>query len=147
MMNAIFEDPELAFVGGTRGGFIFPEFSFATDALFSIVKILEMMAITGETLGTLDASLEELHRLQRDVACEWDAKGRVMRHAMRDSEGQTRQLIDGIKILFDARNWVLLLPSKDSPQFHIYVEAESHERAYAIADEYEAKVVRWRENG
>jgi mannose-1-phosphate guanylyltransferase / phosphomannomutase len=146
MMNAVFDDPALSFVGGTRGGFIFPEFSFATDALYSIVKILELMAVTGWKLGEIDASLENLHRVQRDVFCEWDAKGRVMRHAMRDSEQQTRQLIDGIKILFDTRNWVLLLPSKDSPQFHIYAEADTRERAEAIASEYEAKVVRWREN-
>ncbi|MBI5646051.1 MAG: NTP transferase domain-containing protein [Ignavibacteriae bacterium] len=146
MMNAVIDDPELAFVGGTRGGFIFPQFSFATDAMYSIVKLLELMAATGWKLGDVNAQLEVLHTAQKDVHCDWDAKGRVMRYAMRDSEQQQRVLIDGIKIVFDVRNWVLLLPSKETTLFHIYVEAESPERARAIAEEYESKVVQWRDN-
>jgi mannose-1-phosphate guanylyltransferase/phosphomannomutase len=145
MMNAVFENPELAFVGGTKGGFIFPEFSFATDAMYSIAKILEMMAVTGWKLGHIDQGIERLHRRERNVACPWDAKGRVMRRIMHDSEGQDRLLVDGISIRFDRRTSVLLLPSKEHALFQIRVEAASAERADALAHEYEQKVVHWRD--
>jgi len=146
MMNSVLDDPELTFVGGTRGGFIFPEFSFATDAMYSIVRILEMMAVTGWKFGEVDRILEALERTEREVHCDWDLKGRVMRHAMRDSEGSSRLLIDGIRILFDKRTWALLLPSKEHSLFHVYVEAPTQERAHALADEYAEKVVYWRDN-
>jgi mannose-1-phosphate guanylyltransferase/phosphomannomutase len=146
MMNAVFEHPDLAFVGGTKGGFIFPEFSFATDAMYSIAKILEMMAATGLKLGQIDASIERLHRRERDISCPWDAKGRIMRRIMRDSAEQERLLVDGICIRFDRRTSVLLSPSKEHELFHIRVEADSPERADTLACEYEQKVVHWRDN-
>jgi len=69
-----------------------------------------------------------------------------MRHAMHESEGHERILLDGIKIHFDKRNWVLLLPSKEHTLFHVFVEADSRSRADEMANEYETKVVQWRDN-
>lgn len=146
MMNLLIDNPGLPFVGGTKGGFIFSEFSFATDGMFSVAKILEMMAVTGWSLGQIDGMIDRLQRTQRTIPCEWDAKGRVMRFAMRDSEGLDRRLVDGIKIHFDERTWVLLIPSKEFATFHIWVEADSLERVEQLADEYAQKVVQWRDN-
>jgi mannose-1-phosphate guanylyltransferase/phosphomannomutase len=146
MMNAVLADPTMAFIGGTRGGFIFPEFLFATDAMFNIARILEMLAITGLSLTKIDASIERLHRTRRDIPCNWDKKGRVMRHAMHHSEKFTRMLVDGIKIVFDERTSVLLLPNKEHPLFQVYVEADSSEKLHALASEYQEKVVQWRDN-
>jgi len=146
MMNAILEDLELPFVGGTKGGFIFQEFSFATDAMYSIAKILELMALTGCKLGQVDVELPKLQMEFREIPCPWDAKGKVMRKAMRHSEGMNRQLIDGIKVLFNETTWVLLIPSKDAAAFYVYVEASSAEEANQLVYDYEQKVVQWRDN-
>jgi mannose-1-phosphate guanylyltransferase/phosphomannomutase len=146
MMNAVLSDPELDYVAGTRGGFIFPEFLFATDAMYSVAKILEMMAITGWRIGQVDASLDRLYRAVRNVPCPWQAKGRIMRHAMHASEEFERQLVDGIKILFDLGTWVLLVPSKEHEIFTVYSEARTQEDAERLASEYEEKVVGWRDN-
>ncbi|MBE0645103.1 MAG: NTP transferase domain-containing protein [Bacteroidetes bacterium] len=146
MMNAVLADPELDFVAGTRGGFIFPEFLFATDAMYSVAKILEMMAITGWRIGEVDRSLLRLCRASRTINCPWQAKGRVMRFAMNASEQHERQLIDGIKILFARHTWVLLVPSKEHEVFMVYTEATTQEEADRLASEYEEKVVQWRDN-
>jgi mannose-1-phosphate guanylyltransferase / phosphomannomutase len=146
MMNAVLKDPDIGYVAGTKGGFIFPEFLFATDAMFSVAKILEMMAITGRRLGDVDASIPRYHRIDLAIPCRWQDKGKVMRYAMHESENQRRELIDGIKILFDGAAWVLLLPSKEHEEFYIFVEAEHREHAERLAREYEEKVVRWRDN-
>lgn len=146
MMNAVLSDPELDYVAGTRGGFIFPEFLFATDAMYSIAKILEMMAVTGWRIGRIDAELPRLYRTVRHIPCPWQAKGRVMRQAMHASEALTRQLVDGIKILLDRETWVLLVPSKEHEIFTVHTEARSQEDADRLAGEYEEKVVAWRDN-
>ncbi|MFZ1729252.1 MAG: sugar phosphate nucleotidyltransferase [Bacteroidota bacterium] len=146
MMNAVLADPELDYVAGTRGGFIFPEFLFATDAMYSVAKILEMMAVTGWRLGEVDRSMPRLYRSSRTVSCPWQAKGRVMRFAMNESENHERQLIDGIKILFARDTWVLLIPSKEHEVFMVYSEAPTQEHADRLASEFEEKVVQWRDN-
>lgn len=146
MMNAVLSDPELDYVAGTRGGFIFPEFLFATDAMYSVAKILEMMAITGWSIGQVDGSLDRLYRAVRNVPCPWQAKGRIMRHAMHASEEFERQLVDGIKILYNRETWVLLVPSKEHEIFTVYSEARTQEEAERLASEYEEKVVGWRDN-
>ncbi|HOJ04799.1 MAG TPA: sugar phosphate nucleotidyltransferase [Bacteroidota bacterium] len=146
MMNAVLKDPSIEFIAGTRGGFIFPEFLFATDAMYNIAKILEMMAVTGWRLGMIDTTVPFYFRRTVDISCPWQAKGRVMRYAMFDSESQRRELIDGIKVHYDDGAWVLLLPSKEFELFHVFVEAHEEQRAAELAREFEEKVVRWRDN-
>ncbi len=146
MMNAVLKDPEIAFVGGTRGGFIFPDFLFATDGMFNIAKILELVALSGHSLQQVDQRLERLHRTEREIPCHWESKGKVMRRAMRHSETLHRELIDGIKIVFDERTWVLLIPSKEHALFHLFVEADTMDRAAALAEEYQNLIVQWRDN-
>jgi mannose-1-phosphate guanylyltransferase/phosphomannomutase len=114
--------------------------------MYSVAKIMEMMAITGWRLGDVDNDIRRLVRTFVDVHCPWQAKGRVMRHAMHASEEYERTLIDGIKIHFDPLTWVLLVPSKEHELFTVMVEAETEERAMALQSEYEQKVVQWRDN-
>jgi mannose-1-phosphate guanylyltransferase/phosphomannomutase len=146
MMQAVLSDESIEFIAGTKGGFIFPEFLFATDAMYSVAKILEMMAVTGWKLGDIDERIPRLHRVMNEVPCPWQAKGRVMRHAMHASDENERQLIDGIKINFGVNRWVLLLPSKEHEVFTVMVEAESESDARDLANEYSEKVVQWRDN-
>ena len=48
------------FVGGTKGGFIFPGFQIGGDAMFAIAKIIELMALTGKHLGRVKSPGQEL---------------------------------------------------------------------------------------
>jgi mannose-1-phosphate guanylyltransferase/phosphomannomutase len=136
------------FIGGTRGGFIFPDFFFATDAMYSVAKILEMLAATGKTLGMIDSEVPHLRRAHRTVNCSWEHKGKVMRNIMHATEGMRRDLVDGVKIYFDEANAglsALLIPDKERPLFHISTEATRAEAAESLAAEYEQKIVHWRD--
>lgn len=148
-MMEVASSKKAQFVGGTKGGFIFTDFFFATDAMYSVAKILEMMALTGKRLGELDKETPRLYTAKRNVNCSWEHKGKVMRQIMRDSEGKRRDLVDGVKVFFDGANRrgtsALLIPDKERPLFHINTEAYDPQTANALADEYEKKVVRWRD--
>lgn len=137
------------FVGGNKGGFIFTDFFFATDAMYSFIKILEMMALTGKRLGEIDASLPHMVMAKRNVNCSWEHKGRVMRNIMRDTEGMRRDLVDGVKVHLDYNGKpasVLLLPDKERPLFHINAEAPDMATADHLANQYERKVIQWRDD-
>jgi mannose-1-phosphate guanylyltransferase/phosphomannomutase len=136
------------FVGGNKGGFIFPDFFFATDAMYSFAKIMEMMALCGKRLGEIDAALPRMVTSRRNVNCSWEHKGKVMRNIMRDSEGKQRDLVDGVKVHLDqngATASVLLLPDKERPLFHINAEAMDKATADHLANQYERKVIQWRD--
>jgi mannose-1-phosphate guanylyltransferase/phosphomannomutase len=143
MMEAT-ADKEVAFVGGTRGGFIFPDFLFSIDGMYAAGKIMEMIAKTGYTLGQLNRELPRRAIVDRAVECPWEVKGRVMRKAMEHSENRPRQLLDGVKIFLDD-SWVLLIPDKERPLFHIIVESGEKNEAGQIAHEYERLVREWKE--
>ena len=137
------------FVGGNKGGFIFTDFFFATDAMYSFVKILEMMALADKRLGEIDASLPHMVMSKRNVNCSWEHKGKVMRNIMRDTEELRRDLVDGVKIHMNHNGKpasVLLLPDKERPLFHINAEAPDMATADHLANQYERKVIQWRDD-
>jgi len=139
---------QVQFVGGTKGGFIFTDFFFATDAMYSVARILAMMAATGKRLGDVEKELPTLFRAKRNINCSWEHKGKVMRQIMRDSEGTRRDLVDGVRVYINSGSTgasVLLIPDKERPMFHIHAEAPNQETADAIAAEYEKKVIKWRD--
>lgn len=144
MMEAA-SDPDIGFVGGTRGGFIFTEFLFAIDGMYAVAKLMEMTAKSGMMIGELDRTLPRRAVTERTIDCAWEQKGRAMRHAMEHSEGMTRQLIDGVKIWLGDRDWVLLIPDKERPRFHVLVETDDADKSAKLASEYEKKVKEWKE--
>jgi len=148
MMEAT-TDKEVRFVGGTKGGFIYTDFFFASDGMFSVAKILEMMARTGWHLGALDAKIKRYYRVKRDVRCPWDAKGKIMRRAMEKTQGEQRELVDGVRISFEGKAddaiAVLLMPDKEQPLFHLTAEARSERGAKELADTFEHNIIAWRD--
>jgi len=143
MMDAT-NDKEIAFVGGTRGGFIFPDFIFSIDGMYAIGKLMEMMALTGWTIGRLHQELPRRAVVDRTIECPWELKGQVMRRAMEHSEQYRRVLVDGVKIFMDS-DWALLIPDKERPFFHILVETDRQEKSAQLALEYERLVREWKE--
>lgn len=145
MMEAT-RDADVAFVGGTRGGFIFPEFLFASDGMFTACKILEMLSRTGLQLSELDRTLPKRHQSTSDVSCPWEARGTVMRCAMEHSEGMQRFLVDGVKIV-DGTTSVLIVPDKERAAFQVTAETNDAASAAALRDTYVALVSSWRDSG
>ncbi|CUS84918.1 hypothetical protein [Candidatus Kryptonium thompsonii] len=143
MMEAVLKDPDIKFVGGTKGGFIFPEFLFASDGMFSISKILELMAITGMKIGEVEKSLPRLFFKHKLVSCPRDLKGKVMRLATLESEGYKRQLIDGVKIFMDDITWILILPDRQRNEVHLFAESDDEKRVEQLLEDYSNKVEFW----
>jgi mannose-1-phosphate guanylyltransferase/phosphomannomutase len=141
MMEAT-RDENVMFLGGIYGGFIFPEFLFATDGMYSIGKIIEMLAETNYKLSELDSVLPKRFQVKKQINCSWSMKGTIMRNLMEYSEGKQRQLVEGVKIFEDKQN-VLMIPSNESGSFTIYGEADTQNEAQEIADKYFKLIEEW----
>lgn len=142
IMNAT-DDPDVELAGGTKGGVIFPQFSFATDGMFSIMKILELAARSRKKFNEIEKKTPVLHMAKNNVFCTLDMKGKIMRKLVEDSEGLKRQLIDGIKIYFDEYTWVLCIPDSEREIFHVNSEARTRKKAEQLVKEYSAKIKKY----
>jgi mannose-1-phosphate guanylyltransferase/phosphomannomutase len=138
-MMEVHRQGEVDFVGGTRGGFIFPGFQMGADAMLAAVKILEMMALTKSRLGALRSKFDHLERQTVSVPCPWAKKGTVMRKLITASEDKRRQLIDGVRI-FEDNGWVLVIPDRLRAAFNIVAESKSKETTSHLIDNYRTLV-------
>jgi len=123
------------FVGGTLGGFIFPEFQIGADAMYAVVQLLGMMSKTKLKLSDLHHRFDNYIRKTKSVPCPWGKKGQVMRTLISSTVDKNRQLIDGVRILEDG-GWVLVAPDRLTASFGILAEAESEEMVDRILREY-----------
>ena len=129
-----------AFAGDTAGGFIFPEFQPACDALFAFAKTLEMLATQDTTLAKLRQSLPTYYMSNAEVRCPWETKGKVMRIITEETAGEHVELVDGIKIFQGDESWALVLPDANEPFVHIYSEASTQNAANELAHRYALRV-------
>jgi len=139
-------DKQIKFVGGTKGGFIFKEFLFASDGMYSIVKLLECMAKTKKRIGEIDRETKKLHFAKKNVPCPWHLKGKILRRLTEESGKIPHDLIEGIRLYpqgTDSYTSVMLIPDRSRPIFHINAESAEPAIAENLCAEYENKVRRW----
>jgi mannose-1-phosphate guanylyltransferase/phosphomannomutase len=122
------------FAGSVGGGYVFPQFLPAYDAVASLAKLLELLAPQQRPLSELVAELPSPTLVHRQLACPWGKKGLVMRVLNERLAGRDLDLLDGIKILGD-RGWTQVLPDPDEPLLHLYAEGETAEATQELEAE------------
>ena len=122
------------FAGAVGGGYLFPDFLPAYDAMASLCKLLELLAPVERPLSELVSELPESHVVHRRVPCPWAQKGLVMRVLTERLKDRDVDLSDGIKV-FDERGWGQILPDPDEPVVHVYAEGRDEETSAEIERE------------
>jgi mannose-1-phosphate guanylyltransferase/phosphomannomutase len=122
------------FAGAVGGGYVFPEFLPAYDAVASLCKLLELLAPVERPLSELVAELPASTLVHRQVPCPWALKGTVMRVLTERLRDRQVDLLDGIKV-FDDRGWAQVLPDPDEPLVHIYAEGATEEASAELERE------------
>ena len=132
-------EEEVVFAGALSGGYVFPDFLPAYDAVASLCKLLELLAQESRPLSELVAELPESTLVHRQLPCPWGLKGLVMRVLAERLKGRELDLVDGVK-LFTDEGWVQLLPDPDEPTLHIYAEGRTDEDSERLEEELRALV-------
>jgi mannose-1-phosphate guanylyltransferase/phosphomannomutase len=122
------------FAGAVGGGYVFPEFLPAYDAVASLCKLLELLAPAGRPLSELVSELPASTLVHRQVPCPWALKGTVMRVLTERLRDRKLDLLDGIKV-FDKRGWAQVLPDPDEPLVHVYAEGKTEEASVELETE------------
>ena len=143
METAINEN--VSFVGDGTGGFGFPKFQPASDGMITLFKLMEMLAAVNKPLSEIVKELPNSRIIKIQLPCPWEAKGTVMRNLIEESKTQNVDLIDGVKIHLDEKDWVLIIPDPDKPFFHLYVETKTDEMSNRVLKEYSEKIRSWQQ--
>jgi mannose-1-phosphate guanylyltransferase/phosphomannomutase len=134
LTKAAAED-NVVFAGAVGGGYVFPEFLPAYDAVASLCKLLELLAPVGRPISALVADLPASTLVHRRLHCPWALKGTVMRLLTERFRDRDVDLLDGIKV-FDERGWAQVLPDPDEPLVHIYAEGRTEEESQELEAEF-----------
>ena len=144
MMDAT-SDTQMLFVGSVHGGFIFRDFLFASDGMFTAGQILEMLASTKMKISELDKLLPKRCVVKDSVKVPWELKGYIMRRAMQYSSDLKRELVEGVKIFFDG-NSVVLMPNQEGASFEIYADAIDETTAKFLINKHIELIEEWKNN-
>jgi mannose-1-phosphate guanylyltransferase/phosphomannomutase len=138
-LSAAALEPGVVLAGAEGGGYMFPEFLPAYDAVMSLVKLLELLARAGQPLEEVLDALPPTHVVRVDVATPWESKGTVMRRLVERLNGEKTVTIDGVKA-YRGRDWALVIPHPQEPVVRVWAEADDADGSRSMANEFAALV-------
>ncbi len=130
------KDKSAVFGGEACGVFIFPDFIYAPEPFLTACKILELMAKTGRSFGSLISDIPVYSLTKGKLPCPSEKKDAVMRYlkeALPNAMPDTLEVltVDGLGITMK-EGWVLVRPSGTEPLIRITSEARSPEAVQRI---------------
>jgi mannose-1-phosphate guanylyltransferase/phosphomannomutase len=136
------KDSDIVLICDSMGGFIFPEFQNAFDAMYAIGKIMEMMSQEDLSLSSIRKEIPYFDVLHITVPCSWDKKGQTMRRALEEVKDKKYELVDGIKVYVNG-GWVLFVPDPDEALFHVWAESKDKATTLGLLEIYSEKIKEW----
>jgi mannose-1-phosphate guanylyltransferase/phosphomannomutase len=131
--------PGVRFAASQEGGYIFPSFLPAYDAVATLVETLALLASTGSRLSHVVGRLPAVRVAHEAVVTPWEKKGLVMRMVMDWAKDRDVLLVDGVKVLHDD-GWALVFPDPEEPLTHVWAEAATDADGRARAQEYARRI-------
>jgi mannose-1-phosphate guanylyltransferase/phosphomannomutase len=125
--------------GDGAGGFIFPAFHSAFDAVATLVHVLSRLASSGHRLSQIVGRLPKVHIDHQTVSTPWEAKGVVMRSLVEANRDHPLVLVDGVKIQ-TANGWVVVVPDPEEPVTHIWSEGPTPGEAEQLGHAYVTQI-------
>ncbi len=128
-------EPGVIFAGGPDGGYLFPGAVPGYDAVVTLSKVLELLALEGRPLSQLVDEVPSAALVHQRAPVPWSLKGRAMRELGERVRDLRVEPADGIRVEENG-GWAQLVPDPDEPLFHIYAEGHDGEHSAALARRY-----------
>lgn len=132
-LAAVQED--VGFVGDRRGGYMFPAFLAAFDAVMTLGMLAKLLVDTGRLLDDVVDGLPPYFLSESTVACPSALKGAVMRAVSEATVGMDVEMTEGIRVNVDD-GWALVLPDGQDPVVTVFAEASDAEATRALLRRY-----------
>ncbi len=120
-----------------NGGFMYGKHNQVRDGCMTLALMLDLLA-SGKPLSDEITSLPPSFTTKDKVSCSPENVPKLI--SSLKEEFPNSDTTDGIKILIDSKNWVMIRPSGTEPIVRVYAEAESQEKLDSLMSEYIKKV-------
>ncbi len=121
-----------------NGGFMYGKHNQVRDGAMTLALVLDLLASTKKTISEKIEELPPSFTTKDKISCSIeDAKKIINTLETQNSQIDTS---DGIKIIYNEKNWVMIRPSGTEPIIRIYAEAESEENLKKLMSEHIAKI-------
>ena len=132
-------------VATVDGNYSFSEFSYTRDAIYSSLKIMELLSCHQIKLSSLTKSIDDFYYKTFKIDCAQSLKGKMMRKFLESARNKKSSSLDGVKIWEDEHDWILMIPDQYYDHLNIYVQAVDATRGKAIYEKYSSKIAAWSE--
>lgn len=117
-----------------NGGFMYGKHNQVRDGGMTLALTLDLLASYGRTLTEELSLIQESFTTKDKVPCTRDEAKKLI--AQLKKEHKNYDTTDGIKIIFDEKNWIMVRPSGTEPIARIYAEADSQENLDSLMSKY-----------
>ena len=121
-----------------NGGFMFGKHNHVRDGGMTLALFLELLASSNKSVSEELATLPPSFTTKDKISCEKEDADKIISKLL--AEFPNADTTDGIKIIFDKKNWVMVRPSGTEPIIRIYVESDSEKSLEILMKEYIQKI-------
>ena len=121
-----------------NGGFMFGKHNHVRDGGMTLALFLELLASSNKSMSEELATLPPSFTTKDKISCEKEDADKIISKLL--AEFPNADTTDGIKIVFDKKNWVMVRPSGTEPIIRIYVESDSEKNLEILMKEYIQKI-------
>ncbi|WP_099187239.1 sugar phosphate nucleotidyltransferase [Tepidibacter mesophilus] len=127
-MNTILRDEEM-----------FDQYLLNFDAIGAVCKIIDFLAENKIRLSDIVDEIPEFYFIKKQIECEWDDKGRVIKNIIMQNKNSDIELFEGVRINTD-KGWCLILPDTEKALFNLYTEGICQEYAEELSIDLSSKI-------
>ena len=121
-----------------NGGFMYGKHNQVRDGVMTLALILDLLASSGKTISEEVETLPPSFTTKDKISCSKDEAKKIIDTLKQ--ENPNADTTDGIKIITDEKNWVMIRPSGTEPIIRIYAEASSQKQLDELMSEYIQKI-------
>ena len=121
-----------------NGGFMFGKHNHVRDGGMTLALFLELLANSNKNISDQLTTLPPSFTTKDKISCKKQDVGRII--SKLSDEFPNADTTDGIKIVFDKENWIMVRPSGTEPIIRIYAESDSEKNLETLMVEYIQKI-------
>jgi phosphomannomutase/phosphoglucomutase len=121
-----------------NGGFMFGPHNQVRDGCMTLALMLEVLSTTTKSLSQMIDNLPQSYTTKDKVTCSLENAQKLIE--VLKGEFPLSDTSDGIKIIDNPKNWIMIRPSGTEPIVRIYGEAETQDKLDFLMSQYVQKV-------
>lgn len=127
--------PQKALIGfEENGGFMYGKHNQVRDGCMTLALALELLASSDYSMTEELQKIPKTYTTKDKIPCTKEQAKRVITFLKKEQKNY--DTTDGIKIIFDEKNWVMIRPSGTEPIARIYAEADSESGLEQLMSQY-----------